>query len=80
MGFFPDKVFNLVHDVVVIEVVHAAHEGVAQIVNGAVNVLVLHDITSIGAAFASSFQSCQALDLDSSAEYQPAYPKSAARR
>ena len=48
MGFFPDKSFDLVHDVVVIEVVHTAHEGMAEIVNRAVNILVLHDITSIG--------------------------------
>ena len=50
MGFFPDKSFDLVHDVVVIEVVHTAHEGVAEIVNRAVDILVLHDITSIGGA------------------------------
>jgi hypothetical protein len=45
MWLFPDKSFHLIHDVVVVEVVHTTHKGVAEIVNGAVDVLVLHDIT-----------------------------------
>lgn len=46
MRFFPDERLNLIHDVIVIEVVHTTHEGVAQIVDCAVDILVLHDIIS----------------------------------